>query len=300
MQGARLRGLSVRALVVASPDCLTSQSVPSHVIAQILKFCHQWGLVVIADEVLYGDSSRWAEAAPVSVRGVLASAEPLVQSSLQMFSVNSLARGEGLRGCFCEAVNCEPGVVAALRMLVRMGAAPSALGQLALCLKLRPPAPGDASFESHLREMETARASLLQRAGDIVQALDKLTNVQCRYSHGALHCISYVTLPASVQAAAVASGLTPDEFYCSALLAETGILVSPGSVFEGMGLENIIRGGQVCFLMAVTLPEERVSDILARFARFNERFMGEVGVDGDLVASYMDLVLNCVSHRAKL
>lgn len=316
---ARERGLVVRAMVLINPGSCGAPAMSAAGIAQVLGFCQQNGIAVIADEVYRNNLPVRSEVAAtdsfVSARRVMAGCEGAMQRSLQLFSINSVSKGvmaEGaLRGGYLEAVNVDHGVLTVLRRLAGARSAPNLAGQVAVGLLARPPAPEDPSFESHSKEVASVLVTMRERNARVVRVLSSMRGVRCSdgaVEAGAPYCYPAVLLPAQARAEALAAGLSLDEYYCVSLLAETGILVQPGSELESedpafdAGAQRRVH---LKIATASLLPEGRGEDLLDRFASFHDRFMdahGSTDASGarDGAVNYLDIVLSYAKSRAKL
>ena len=86
---------------------------------------------------------------------------------------------------------------------------------------VRPPRPGEPSYELYAQERDGILGELKARAVLLAEGLNRIPGIQCNVVAGAMYAFPRITLPA---------GRT-DEEYCMALLEETGICVVPGSGF---------------------------------------------------------------------
>jgi alanine transaminase len=139
-----------------------------------------------------------------------------------------------------------------------------------LSLKVNPPKPGDISYPLYAKERDAIVSSLKRRAEMIHTALNQLEGITCNAAEGAMYAFPRIRLPRrAVEAAARAGyGNAPDTWYCLQLLAQTGIVVVPGSGFGQ-------RPGTYHFRTTFLPPEEMLPDVLAAFKSFHTKFMDE-------------------------
>jgi alanine transaminase len=107
VEGARAKGVEPRSLSVINPGNPTGQLLTYDDIAEIVDFCTEEGILILADEVyqenVYEDGAEF-----VSFKKVVADR----QSSVELVSFHSVSKGLqgecGLRGGYMELVNLEP------------------------------------------------------------------------------------------------------------------------------------------------------------------------------------------------
>jgi alanine transaminase len=129
-----------------------------------------------------------------------------------------------------------------------------------------PPKPTEPSHELYAAERDGILQSLNRRAKKLVAAYNEMEGMTCNEADGALYTFPRIRLPQRAIDAAGAAGKAPDTFYCLAMLADTGIVVVPGSGF-----------GQVegtWHFRATILPEEdQIDSVIEKTARFHSAFM---------------------------
>mmetsp|Transcript_8862 Transcript_8862/g.15080 ORF Transcript_8862/g.15080 Transcript_8862/m.15080 type:complete len:84 (+) Transcript_8862:238-489(+) len=79
---------------------------------------------------------------------------------------------------------------------------------------VKPPLPGQPSFEAYQQERESTLSSLESRAIHVAKALNALPGVTCNKAEGAMYLFPKVHLPSGAVAAAGEAGMAADEFYC--------------------------------------------------------------------------------------
>ena len=104
-------------------------------------------------------------------------------------------------------------------------------GQIGVDCLVRPPKPGQESYELWKKETDALHAALASRTRTMAERLNRLPGVSCVNSPGALYLFPQIKLSKKAQEAAEAAGKVPDVFYALAVLDATGICVVPGSGF---------------------------------------------------------------------
>ncbi|KAJ2943488.1 hypothetical protein O0L34_g16595 [Tuta absoluta] len=135
-------------------------------------------------------------------------------------------------------------------------------------MQLRPPKPGEPSFEQFTRERSHIQQVLCERAALVHSAFNSIRGFSCNRLDGTMCAFPRIEIPSSAQAAAAACGLMPDEFYCMRLLEETGICVVPGSGFGQ-------RAGSYHFRTTILHPHEELLHMMAAIKSFHLRFLEE-------------------------
>jgi len=269
LQEAKAKGIEPRALVVINPGNPTGNSLPYKNMVDCVRFCAKHGLVLMADEV-YQENVYDGQLPFHSFKKVLR--EMPDAPPLQLVSFHSTSKGFlgecGLRGGYFELVNFDPEVQAQLLKLVSIGLCSNTIGQIGTGLMVRPPRPGEASYEAYANEKEAILASMKRRALKLVDGLNAMEGVSCNNAQGAMYAFPQITLPPKAVAAAEAAGKVPDTFYALALLEATGIVVVPGS---GFGQKK----GTWHFRTTFLPPEDEMEDVVARMAAFHKEFMAK-------------------------
>ena len=245
LERALASGASARALVVINPGNPTGQSLPRHVVEQILRFCARHSLVLMADEVyqenVYGGAPAFTSfkraLSELRAKGDAGDAEAaLAASRAQLVSFHSTSKGFigecGLRGGYFELQNVPSEVYEQLTKLASVSLCSNVVGQFATGLMVRPPRSGEPSYERYSSERAAILASMYARAQLIAKHLNGLPGITCNPAEGAMYLFPRVHLPPKAIAAASAAGFAAaDEWYCIRLLEATGLVVVPGSGF---------------------------------------------------------------------
>lgn len=226
---ARSHGLRPRALVVINPGNPTGSCLSTENIAEILKFAHREGLIVLADEVY--QRNCYEAGKPFSSFKKVHHSIPDI-ADLPLLSFHSISKGLtgecGKRGGYVEMTGVDAAVHEQYYKLASMSLCPNVVGQLILALQLNPPKAGDPSYALFRQEEEAIFNSLKNRAHIVWKTLNGLEGIECQKPDGALYAFPKITLPRKAIEAATKLGKAPDVMYCLELLDETGLCVVPG------------------------------------------------------------------------
>ncbi|KAM3386189.1 hypothetical protein ACQJBY_009681 [Aegilops geniculata] len=244
---ARSKGITVRAMVIINPGNPTGQCLSEANIRELLNFCYQENLVLLADEV-YQQNVYQDERPFISARKVMFDMGPPVSKEVQLISFHTVSKGYwgecGQRGGYFEMTNIPP----------KMG------------LMVNPPKPGDISYLKYSAESKSILESLRRRAQIMTDGFNSCRNVVCNFTEGAMYSFPQIRLPQRAMDVAKSAGKAPDVYYCLKLLEATGISTVPGS---GFGQKE-----GVFHLRTTILPaEEDMPAIMSSFKKFNDSFM---------------------------
>ncbi|EMS46317.1 Alanine aminotransferase 2 [Triticum urartu] len=296
LEDARSRGIDVRALVVINPGNPTGQktflvcfnygvhsiyllneciSRILEVLAEenqydIVKFCKNEGLVLLADEVyqenIYADNKKFHSFKKI-VRSLGYGEEDLPLVSYQ--SVSKGYYGEcGKRGGYMEITGFSAPVREQIYKIASVNLCSNITGQILASLVMNPPKASDESYASYKAEKDGILASLARRAKALEIAFSKLEGITCNKAEGAMYLFPQICLPQKAIEAAKAANKAPDAFYALRLLESTGIVVVPGSGFGQVP-------GTWHFRCTILPQEEKIPAIISRFTVFHETFMAE-------------------------
>ena len=264
---ARALGKDVRALVVINPGNPTGQVLEEAVMRDVVRFCEDEGVVLMADEV-YQENVYAEGRAFVSFKRVLRE----LRSQVQLVSFHSTSKGFigecGQRGGYMELVNFPREVLDQVYKLASISLCSNTSGQLMTGLMVNPPKPGSPSHARYASERDDILSSLRRRATIVADALNGCTGISCQPVQGAMYAFPSVRLPAKAVEEAKRRGKAADTFYCLELLQHTGLVTVPGSGFGQ-------REGEWHFRMTILPREEQLSDVLRRLRAFNEQFMAQ-------------------------
>lgn len=271
-KSATEKGITIRGMVVINPGNPTGQILEEDNMRDIIKFCLEHDICLMADEV-YQENIWKAGAHFSSFRkvamdmGMKSDGAGKDGENLQLISFHSISKGFfgecGLRGGYFECFGIPAEVKQQLYKLASISLCSNTVGQIAMGLMVQPPKPGDASYELYQTERDGILSSLHRRAEILSQSLNKLEGVSCNAIDGALYAFPTITLPAKLVEAAKEKGIEADAFYCSELLEQTGIVLVPGS---GFGQQP----GTLHFRCTILPPEDSFHDVVELLTRFHQ------------------------------
>ncbi|OVA19896.1 Aminotransferase [Macleaya cordata] len=231
---ARSRGITVRAMVIINPGNPTGQCLSIDNLKELLRFCFQENLVLLADEVyqqnIYQDQRPF-----ISARKVLLDMGLPMSKEVQLVSFHTVSKGYwgecGQRGGYFEMTNIPPQTVDEIYKVASISLSPNVPGQIFLGLMVNPPKPGDISYLKFVQESKAILESMRRRAHIMTDGFNSCRNVVCNFTEGAMYSFPQIRLPPKAIEAAQKAGKVPDVFYCLKLLEATGISTVPGSGF---------------------------------------------------------------------
>ncbi|KAI8368781.1 pyridoxal phosphate-dependent transferase [Blakeslea trispora] len=263
---ARQQGTDVRALVIINPGNPTGQCLTAENMQEIITFCYQHRLMLLADEVYQTNIYEPEQRPFISFKKALMDhPEATVRDHLELVSFHSISKGMigecGRRGGYFECVHLDPHVLDQLYKMSSVSLCPNLHGQIMVDLMCHPPRPGDVSFESYQAEIDAIYASLRRRSKRLEKVFNQLEGVTCQPAEGSMYLFPQVTLPSRVNEVAKQHGMAPDAYYAHAMLEATGVCVVPGS---GFGQKE-----NTWHFRSTFLPEEHLFD---QFCNHLEQF----------------------------
>lgn len=266
---ARYKGIQVRAMVIINPGNPTGQCLSEANLRDILKFCFQENIVLLADEV-YQQNIYQDERPFISARKILFDTGLPMSKEVQLVSFHTVSKGYwgecGQRGGYFEMTNLDPQTVDEIYKVASISLSPNVPGQIFMGLMVNPLKPGDISYLKFTMESKSVLESLRRRARMMTDGFNSCKNVVCNFTEGAMYSFPQIRLPPRAIEDAKKAGKVPDVFYCLKLLEATGISTVPGS---GFGQKD-----GVFHLRTTILPaEEEMPEIMASFKKFNDSFM---------------------------
>ncbi len=255
LQKARRFGMRVKAICVLNPGNPTGSVLDHDNIRMIVAFAKSHGLAILADEVyqenVYLKGDRFVSFAKVLVESG--------ETHVSLFSFHSCSKGFlgecGQRGGYMEVRNIPADVVAQITKLQSVSLCANLTGQVATYCMVRPPKPGEPSYELYARERDGILGELKTRAALLAEGLNRIPGIQCNVVAGAMYAFPRITLPA---------GRT-DEEYCMALLEQTGICVVSGTGFGQ-------APGTAHFRTTILPPTEKIRTVVERLAAFHAAY----------------------------
>lgn len=100
----------------------------------------------------------------------------------------------------------------------------------------------------------------------MTEVFNSIEGITCNEVQGAMYAFPRIHLPQKAIEAANMAGKTPDEFYCFAMLEETGICTVPGSGFGE-------KEGTFHFRTTILPPLEEIRQVLKHFKDFHINFL---------------------------
>ncbi|KAI5632404.1 aminotransferase class I and II domain-containing protein [Phthorimaea operculella] len=259
---------NVRAIVVINPGNPTAQVLSRANIEEIIQFAYEHNLFVFADEVYQENIISKPFHSFKKVKTEMGDPYSRLEMASFMTASKGWAAECGLRGAFMELQGIQPAARTALLKSRGVMQCPNILGQIALDCILRPPEPGEPSYEQFTREKSHIQQVLCERTALVFNAFNSIPGFSCNRLDGTMCAFPRVEMPSHAQAAAASRGVKPDEFYCMRLLEETGICVVPGSGFGQ-------RAGTYHFRTTILHPHEELVHMLAAIDSFHQRFLQE-------------------------
>lgn len=276
---ARANGVDVRACAVINPGNPTGQCLSYENIQDLIRMAYNKRVVLLADEV-YQANIYQPDTRPFhSFKKVLMdfsssnnAEEKAIASSVELVSFHSISKGVsgecGRRGGYFELTNMDADVEAQIYKLASISLCPSLQGQIGVDMLVKPPTPGQPSYDLYKKETDSIHATLQQRSENMASKFAQLEGVEVEPAQGALYLFPRVTLPKKAHEAAKQKGKKVDEFYCLEMLDATGICVVPGSGFGKMPEQDT----GACFFRTTVLAKE-TDEFIERYGKFHNNFL---------------------------
>ncbi|KAI5064951.1 hypothetical protein GOP47_0019646 [Adiantum capillus-veneris] len=272
LETAFAAGINVRALVIINPGNPTGQVLSELNQQEIVQFCRDEHLLLLADEVyqenIYADNKFFTSFKKI------ARSMGYTDRDLSLVSFHSISKGYygecGQRGGYMEVTGLDKHIKKQIIKMTSISRCSNLTGQILMSLVMNPPKVGDGSYVLYAKERDEILSSLGRRVKMFVEALNKLEGVTCNEAEGALYLFPRIELPKEALRAARSVRMEGDTFYSRQLLDTTGIVVLPGSDFGQVP-------GTCHFRITICPPEEKVPEVLVKLANFHRRFMREFG-----------------------
>ncbi|KAL5013538.1 hypothetical protein ScPMuIL_007808 [Solemya velum] len=224
--------------------------------------------MILADEVY--QHNIWAEGSEFhSFKKVLKQLGP-DYDSVALASFMSASKGFmgecGSRGGYYEVVNLDPAVKACLLKFISAKLCPPVLGQATIDTIVTPPQPGEPSYDIFKKETDFVLSQLHKKAKLVTELFNSMEGIECNEVQGAMYAFPRIILPQKAVDAAKAKKMTPDSFYCFAMLEEIGLCTVPGSGFGE-------KEGTYHFRITILPPLEDIKKTLEAFKVFHLRFL---------------------------
>ncbi|KAK6107059.1 Alanine aminotransferase 2 [Brugia pahangi] len=265
-----LNEFNTRVLCVINPGNPTGQVLSRDNVEEIIKFAYKNKLFLLADEV-YQDNIYETDLKFHSFKSVMKSmGEPY--SQIELCSFHSCSKGYmgecGIRGGYVEVVNVDPEVFNHLQKMTSAKLCSTVLGQCAMDCVVKPPQPGEPSYDQWLEEKTAILDSLKDRARAVYEAYNSIDGIECNPVQGSMYAFPRIEMPQKAIDKAKSLNQEADFFYAMELLENSGICVVPGSGFGQ-------KPGTYHFRTTILPQGDVLHDMLERFNKFHNKFMKE-------------------------
>jgi alanine transaminase len=268
IEKAVAEGVEPKALVIINPGNPTGAVLDEATMEKVVRVCERHNLVLLADEVYQSNLHQRASHPFTSFKKLIRA----LDSPVPLVSFHSISKGVtgecGRRGGYYECANINDDIIALLYKMASVTLCPPLGGQIGVDCMVRPPRPGDPSYQLWKTETEATHAALAQRTKTMAERLNSLPGVSCVNSPGALYLFPRIRLPPAAIEAAHEAGKEPDTLYALELLDDTGICVVPGS---GFGQKE----GEYHYRLTCLCPG--VEEYVGALERFHHKFMARYG-----------------------
>ncbi|KAF7134545.1 hypothetical protein RHSIM_Rhsim08G0244600 [Rhododendron simsii] len=270
LEAAKSKGITVRSLVVINPGNPTGQVLAEDNQREIVEFCKEEGLVLLADEVyqenIYVPDKKFHSFKKIS------RTMGYGDKDISLVSFQSVSKGYygecGKRGGYMEVTGFSPEIREQIYKVASVNLCSNISGQILASLVMSPPKVGDESYESYSAEKDGILSSLARRAKTLEDAFNSLEGITCNKAEGAMYLFPSIHLPQKAIKAAEAAKTAPDAFYCRRLLNATGIVIVPGSGFGQVP-------GTWHFRCTILPQEDKIPAVVSRLTDFHKGFLDE-------------------------
>ncbi|KAJ9568528.1 hypothetical protein OSB04_004494 [Centaurea solstitialis] len=262
LEAAKEKGITVRALVAINPGNPTGQVLAEENQRQIVDFCKEEGLVLLADEVyqenIYAPDKKFHSFKKIC------RAMGYGEKDIPLVSFQSVSKGYhgecGKRGGYMEVTGFSSEVRQQFYKVASVNLCSNITGQILASLVMSPPKVGDESYDAYMSERDGILESLARRA--------KLRRCELQQSRGAMYLFPNIRLPDKAIKAAEDAKKAADAYYALRLLDATGVVVVPGSGFGQVP-------GSWHFRCTILPQEDKIPAIVSRLTDFHKQFMDE-------------------------
>ncbi|XP_037509996.1 alanine aminotransferase 2 [Rhipicephalus sanguineus] len=258
-----------RLLLLVNPSNPPGTVLSKKQLEEIIQFAYENQLVILADEIF--EHNIYSNKRPFySVRKIVdAMGAPYTKTPVVTFS--SISKGfaaeGGLQAGYFEAVNLDQVDEANLEHLME-DILPPMLSQVALDCFVKPPSPGEPSYELYAKEKAFILNSLAERAELAVERLNAIEGIHCSPVEGSMAAYARVLIPERAIEEAQRQGKEPDVFYAEELLKSKGVSVAPGSAFGKLPGRFYIR-------VTILQPRDKLLELFHRLKLFHEDFLAK-------------------------
>ncbi|GKY93920.1 hypothetical protein MPSEU_000358900 [Mayamaea pseudoterrestris] len=272
LDDAKADGIDVTTLVLINPGNPTGQVLTRENMHDVVKFCANNKIVLLADEV-YQENVYDPDAEFVSAKRAAHETGLLEQNEIELVSFHSVSKGVwgecGRRGGYMELVGIDPAVKDQLYKLASSNLCACTDGQIMTSLMVRGPDKSSESYEIHENQKKTIIESLKKRSKIVSQGLDSIPGFSCQPAQGAMYCFPSIDMPPGAIKEAKQQNISPDTLYALSLLRKTGICVVPAS---GFGQREGRHGFRTTFLPSEEEMARAVDMIGKHYADFCKEF----------------------------
>jgi aspartate/methionine/tyrosine aminotransferase len=274
LEKAAAAGTRPVALVVINPGNPTGAVLSRDNVEMIVLFARKHQISIMADEV-YQENVYERGAKFHSFSRVMGE---MGVRDISLFTLHSVSKGFlgecGHRGGYLEMRNIPDDVLSQFVKLQSISLCANVSGQLATYFMVAPPQPGDASYDTYVRERDAILSGLKRKAEILGNGINRIKGMSVDVPQGAMYAFVRFTLPPEdgVQASSMTAEereqyeARRDSAYCLALLEETGICVVPGSGFGQ-------KAGTFHFRTTFLPPQDEIESFVERMKVFHEKYV---------------------------
>ncbi|GKT27766.1 Probable alanine aminotransferase, mitochondrial [Aduncisulcus paluster] len=264
---------TIRALCVINPGNPVGAVLVKKDIEDIISFCHEKGILLMADEV-YQINCYKEEKPFISFKKTLCEMERdgrIPKGEVELVSFHSVSKGIigecGLRGGYMEVVNIDEEVLAQVYKMASVSLCPNTTGQLVVDLMIHPPTEPEtrAIYDKEVSELFM---SLKRRAKKVGESLTGVEGIHLNPVEGAMYAFPRIDIPEKAVAEAKKRGVAPDVMYCLDMLEEVGVCTVPGSGFGQ-------RPGTFHVRFSFLPLEEVFDSFMDRVIGFHKKFLAK-------------------------
>eukprot|EP01067_Filipodium_phascolosomae_P005421 Filipodium_phascolosomae@DN3501_c0_g1_i1.p1 len=260
----KAKGGRVKGMCIINPGNPTGSVFSKSDLQDVLSFCENEGIVLMADEVY--QENIYADVPFYPMRKLAIENN----SPVELFSYHSASKGVpgecGLRGGLMHCHNIDPAVMDQIYKLFSVSLCSNTVGQALMANIVSPPKPGDASYDLFKEEHSNIFNALKRKAILAEESFNKMPGVSCQKVNGAMYAFPKLELPEGVVNEAKKRGVAPDFLYCMEALEATGLMAVPGSGFDQ-------RPGTHHFRMSTLPPEKTLVELFERLGDFHQKFL---------------------------
>lgn len=258
-----------RCFLLVNPANPPSTVLSEQQLQDIIRFAYRNQLIILADEIF--EHNVYTNKRPFhSVRKIMNSMGT-PYSRTQLVAFNSISKGfaaePGLQAGYFEAVNLDSIDRANLQHAM-MESLPPMMCQVALDCLVKPPSPGDASYEMYSKEKAFIIDSLAERARMAEERLNAIEGIHCSPVQGSMAAYPRMTIPAKAIEEAQRQKKEADVFYAEELLRRKGVCVTPSSAFGRLP-------GKFHMRITILPPKDRLMEMFDRLETFQKELMAE-------------------------